>query len=739
MTPKGKRYKTPSIFQKDLMSYRAAKTNQNQSELEYFGNRLNNSMREASKSLDPNKISGSSSLEMDFSKTMGEGERKGLFFDLERFYRRNNLQVLEEDESPSEEVEHKKSTRMFQLSLDERVGRKDKTNKSQENIQSQGRKREQGLNKMQEKEKNIVSNLEALMKKAPLSQFQTEKTEQPKIDKRMTPEKLKGSFKGLKSEAKKEKESPEKSKQVVSKEPKKGQSGILSIEGTPQKSQKVTKEVKETPKEEQPKQEASSDLNKSNVANEPFAYQVPQPSASNSPSKKLHLNNLSKQFPVLSPILSSKNSPTGRPKASSAANTKRAATNGTPKGNDYKSIMSYKTTSKFAATIPSVVSGGSTNYTGSFGESENHTTPLTTNENGAESPVKVEKMEKAEKLMNDDVSLIENKKKMTDFSQTWTAGSLEAAIKAKQMEVEALKALLEQENQGKFDLGTLRVDTNTSESERNSQRKVIEKESPVGKQAIAMTKDTEGVSSKKVFSGQIQSAYGSYALNQIKKTYGTIPIKHSLEKGPLHSKDSVERHHDKTPPRQPRKNSGVSGLTTATTSTNTTTSVRKSSEAGINVVNVATSGLTTTAPTTQSGAKLKSPTNNNYTMKNIKLPESGKEQKSPIKEIANKKSMSLQSKDLREMQLKKKNTKEIRSSKNSREWNINEVKGMITEKYTIVEPQCSIKLVTHTEGCEQELESSQNSPRDGFNGYNLDDKVIVHKINEKTSGNICLF
>jgi len=688
------------------MSYRAAKqTIQNPVEAEYYGTRLNNSLREGSKSLDPNKVSGNYGFDSEVPKTgMGDNERKGLFSDLERFYRKNNLEVLEEDESPpSDDLEYKKSSKLFKLSLDERVGRKDQPKKGQNIIESQIRKREVGINKTQEK--NIASNLEALIKKAPLSQFQNEKTEQSKVDKRMTPEKLKSSSKGLKGDIKKEKESPEKSKATAPKETKK----IENNERTPQKSQKMNKG-------EQVKQDSSPRFKKSSTTNEtaPNPNPEPQNSASASPSKKLYLNNFSRPFPLVSPVLSSKNSPHGRPKAISAATTKRVNA-GTPKGNEYKSIMAYKTVTKNTATIPSVASGGSTTYTGSFGESDNHVNTLT-NENVGENQGKIEKVEN---IIHNNSHMLENKNLTGDFSQTWTAGSLEAAIQIKQKEVEALKALLEKESKGKIDLTPLRVDTN--ESEKNSQRKINEKESPVGKQATStnITKENE-VSTKKVFSGQIQGAYGSYALNQLKRTYGTIPIKHSLEKGPLQSKGTFDRLKDKTPPRQTRKNSGVSGLTTATTSTNTTTTIRKSSETGINVINVATAGI-------PANSKVKSPTNN-HVMKGFKIQEPSKEHKSPGKEskdMKNKKAMSLQSKDLREMQLKKKTSKEVRSSKHSREWNVNEVKMMSTEKYTIAEPDCNTKHITHTEGYEQEFEVPLSGPNEGVNEKEIKDVEMV--------------
>ena len=104
MTPDSRSSVDSSILHKDLLSYKTAR--QIVKNLTDSGFIKRSGLdKEFSKSLEPAKRSWNSSDDLDLSKTIGDSDRRGFINGLERFYKKNNLEVLEEDESPSEDVE----------------------------------------------------------------------------------------------------------------------------------------------------------------------------------------------------------------------------------------------------------------------------------------------------------------------------------------------------------------------------------------------------------------------------------------------------------------------------------------------------------------------------------------------------------------------------------------------------------------------------------------------------------
>ena len=104
MTPDSKSSADSNILHKDLLSYKTARQIvKNLTDSGFI--KKNGSDKEFSRSLEPVRRSWNSIDDLDHSKTIGETDRKGFINGLERFYKRNNLEVLEEDESPSEDIE----------------------------------------------------------------------------------------------------------------------------------------------------------------------------------------------------------------------------------------------------------------------------------------------------------------------------------------------------------------------------------------------------------------------------------------------------------------------------------------------------------------------------------------------------------------------------------------------------------------------------------------------------------
>jgi len=664
MTPESKRYTTPSIFQKDLQNYRAARQSAKvaNDHLENFRNRTQDS---GSRSLDPYRVNTNQTMDSDFARTLDNNERRG--FLLEHFYRRNNLEVPEEDESPSDELDVRKNSKSMKHSLDQHVRRKDKPNPMHDLLKSQIKKRTNPLLKTPERptnykveplfDKNVLSKTEQTSSTTAMPTTSTSTTA-----KKSASDSFKNSFKALKAELNKgvRDNSETRTVPVSGKDSKRLLTDVTAIE-EPQKlrAQKVISE-------EQPNYSTPFTPDKTKTIQIPGSPGMTESqsgtSLNSSSAKKLQLNNINKPLPytIASNSGSVKTSPKGRPKAASnatVANKPNPSLIGTPKSiKTIENKTSYTTLKKPSTyNLTSVPSGGSTAYTASIGDTEN---PTNTHQTEATLP-------KAGSIVNTETNEA-NSSNGESFFKTWTPGSY-AANKAKKLEMSALKTLLQKEAKEKQHheiVNTAAGGVESYESERASSQKPNknERDSSLGKQAAANSNNLKEtvVEVKKGGIAEAALTYDHYGFKSANnKNDPTAYKKHSVDKSSnlnsLKSSQLIEqkvqpketnkeRSKDKTPQRAPRKNSGAS--------------------------TVIVSGLDADAAKkgNDAAATLKpKPSYSNQFIKSIKIVDVTLKEQKEIN-LNEKKSLTLQAKDLKEMQLPKKNSKEIRSSKQSRDW-----------------------------------------------------------------------